>query len=270
MQFDLLIARFPYKGAEHPDTTDWLLKTQAKTLRDPRVGKVIMSKFDDTPITMTRNAALRLAKHHKVDYILMVDSDMSPDLPLEGAKPFWETSLDFALNHRHLPCVVGAPYVGPPPFSNVYVFYWANFMNDCPNPDYKLEQYTRHEAEFQSGIKEVAALPTGLVLIDTRALEFVEPPYFYYEWKDETESEKASTEDVTFTRDLSLAGVPMYCNWDSWAGHWKNYCAIKPVSPQVGQLRQKFSSQVKRELLADTKNGEVMVEPDLTGSYVPH
>jgi hypothetical protein len=43
------------------------------------------------------------------------------------------------------------------------------------------------------------------------------------------------------TRDLSLVGTqrlgynPVYCNWDSWAGHWKPKCVGKPqVVPASG------------------------------------
>lgn len=262
MKVSLCIARFPYKGAEHPDTTDWLLDTQRKIMRDPRIGEVYMIKLDDTPITMTRNAAVDFAQQKGVDYMLMIDSDMAPDLKEDGAKPFWDTSLNFVLAHRDKPCIVAAPYVGPPPHCNIYVFRWNNHMNDCPNPDHKLDQFTRSEAEMRVGIEEVAALPTGLMLIDMRAFKSINPPYFYYEWLDEREHRKASTEDVTFTRDISLAGVPIYCNWDSWAGHWKAYRGDKPKSVNVWQLREKFSLQVLGDLAAEMNKEAASIDAE--------
>jgi hypothetical protein len=108
------------------------------------------------------------------------------------------------------------------------------------NPDFQLEMYDRHTAYKMAGIQECAALPTGLIMYDMRAFELTEPrsvndkPWFYYEWNNHYCSEKASTEDVTQTRDLSMAGVqklgynPLYCNWDAWAGHWKPKCVGKP------------------------------------------
>src|SRR5262249_2426190 len=140
---------------------------------------------------------------------------------------FWDTTLEFMLAHNG-PCVVAAPYCGPAPHENVYVFRWASFQTGHPNPDNRLEAYTREEAAGLKSIQRAAALPTGLIMIDMRAIEAIKPPYFYYEWKTQEEMQKASTEDVTFTRDLAFAGIPIYCNWGAWAGHWKMKCVGKP------------------------------------------
>jgi hypothetical protein len=197
----------------------------------------------DTPITMTRNRAVLMAREHGVDVLVMVDSDMKPDI-LAGqpdAKPFFKSSFDFLVDHYHKgPCCIGAPYCGPPPVECVYVFRWNNWASENPNPDFQLEMYDRHTAVKLAGIQECAALPTGLIMYDMRCFDLTEPkadndkPWFYYEWKDRYASEKASTEDVTQTRDLSLVGTqklgysPVYCNWDAWAGHWKPKCVSKP------------------------------------------
>ncbi|MEK0126623.1 hypothetical protein, partial [Bordetella pertussis] len=89
--------------------------------------------------------------------------------------------------------------------------------------------YSRAEASQFTGIGEVAALPTGLIMYDMRIFDMLEPkdenskPWFYYEWADKYQSEKASTEDVSATRDMSLVGQqvlgysPVFCAWDSWA-----------------------------------------------------
>lgn len=246
-QLSVMFARFPYGAIDHPDVTDWLAATVHKAKTDPRISDVLRFKINDTPITMGRNRCLEEAKKRGVDILLMVDSDMSPDLPELGAQPFWESSFDFLLQH-HGPTVVAAPYCGPPPNSNVYVFRWANWQNwdHVPEPDMRLEQYSREEAAARSGMERVAALPTGLFLMDMRCLAALKPPYFYYEWTDHTESEKASTEDVTFTRDLSLAGIPIYCNWDSWAGHWKQFKVGKPHPISADQVAEKFRDAVAR------------------------
>jgi hypothetical protein len=39
---------------------------------------------------------------------------------------------------------------------------------------------------------------------------------------------KATTEDVYFSRNLALAGVPQYVLWDCWAGHIKPIVVDKP------------------------------------------
>jgi hypothetical protein len=61
-----------------------------------------------------------------------------------------------------------------------------------------------------------------------------EQSWFYYEWTDQYQQAKASTEDVTATRDISSHGTlelgynPLRVNWDAWAGHWKVKCVDKP------------------------------------------
>lgn len=242
----LMFVRFPYHGQDDADVTDWMIRTHHEAKNHPALEDTILHlKIDDTPITMTRNLAIEAALQNNVDLLLMIDNDMKPDLPGSRQKPFFSSTLDFMLKHDG-PCVVAAPYCGPPPLCNVYVFRWANWMNDSPNPDYRLEAFGREEAAMWTGIQEVAALPTGLILIDMRAIKKLDPPYFYYEWKDRTASVKASTEDVAFTRDLCLAGVPVYVNWDSWAGHWKRYLVEKPKPVCIDDIRQEFVNAVRR------------------------
>ena len=258
----VLFARFPFGRADDPDTTDWLVETVLKAKADPRVAEVLHWRIDDTPITLGRNRCLEAAKRAGADLVVMVDSDMKPDAYLASnpnrlgadplARPFWDTSFDFWWRHDG-PCLVAAPYCGPPPHENVYVFRWATYESDNPNTDLRLEQYPREEAAQRHGIEEAAALPTGLILIDLRALDTIKPPYFRYEWTDRTESEKASTEDVVFTRDISLAGVPNYVTWGSWAGHWKRKCVGRPALLTVDAVREQFIDAVLRGQRSDER-----------------
>jgi hypothetical protein len=68
---------------------------------------------------------------------------------------------------------------------------------------------------------------------------------FYYEWKDEWEDQKASTEDVAFTRDLNYAGVPVYCNYDAWAAHVKMKVVTKPENIDVNWVPRFLSDSHK-------------------------
>lgn len=257
----LLMARFPFGRSEDPDVTDWYADTLIEANAHPAIDKVCRYRMDDTPITMGRNRTIHLAKSQKVDFLLMVDSDMSPDaylesnpyhiLPHPGAEPFFRSSLDFLLKCREAAKsgVIAAPYCGPPPHENIYVFHWETRASDVPadQGNWTLEQYSRWEADKQRGITRVAALPTGLILIDMQALEKLEPPYTYYEWSDVNEMQKDSTEDVTFTRDLSLLGVPLYCHWDAWAGHWKRKCVGRPHIITEEAVGDKYRQAVLRE-----------------------
>lgn len=249
----IAFVRFPFPSQEHPDCLDWIVPTVIKARNDPRVSEILTMRFSDTPITMTRNRAMEYCRQNDVDVCIMLDSDMKPDayLPSNNYRkerdpsslPFWDSSLDFLWEHRKHrgPCLIAAPYCGPPPVENIYVFHWATRESDNPNPDLSLEQFSREDAARRSGIEQVAALPTGLIMMDVKGiLDRMQPPYFYYEWTDETASEKASTEDVTFTRDCSLAGIPCYVNWDAWAGHWKSKCVGRPFVLTQDAVNERF------------------------------
>lgn len=250
-KYKIMIARFPYGGAEESKCVDYLIKLSGILKADARVGEVISMAVNDTPITMTRNKVCRAAQLSKCDYLVMVDNDMVPDY--QATKPFWETSFDFALKHNG-PCIVAAPYCGPPPHENVYVFQWQTIQSDQPEEHFLLKQFTREQASVMVGIQEVAALPTGLFLMDVRALDKVKKPWFYYEYSDEYEMEKSSTEDVTFTRDCSLAGVPIYCNWDAWAGHVKRKIVGKPHVLRVEEVANMVQTAVKRGIHRNEKH----------------
>lgn len=259
----VMFARFPYGAIEHPNSVDWLVETVCKAKADPRIRDVFNVKLNDTPITMTRNRACKLAKDRGADFLVMLDNDMSPDLKLPGAKPFWDTSFDYAWRHYpHGPCAVAAPYCGPPPHENVYIFRWATYASDDPNPHYRLEQFTREEAAGRGGHEIVAALPTGLFILDVRALDRIPAPWFRYQWTDQYETHKASTEDVYFTRNLSLAGVPQVVNWDAWAGHVKPKTVGKPVVMTSDQVSDHFREALTRRQKADERLIMVGDDPD--------
>lgn len=261
-KYKVCIACFPGGGTTSMHTVPWLLETYGKMLADPRIGKgnVLFWHVADTPVTMTRNKALMFAEQHECDYVLMLDNDMRFDLPYEDAKPFWDEAFEFALKHKG-PCVIGAPYCGPPPNENVYVFRFENTMNDDPNPNFKLRPYDRHHAAELHGVQRVAALPTGLMLIDMKAVKELPHPRFYYEWTDGTHTEKASTEDVTFSRDLTYAGVPLYCTWDSWAGH---------IKPKLVGRPQQIPSDVVPVWMVDRALDIAMSDEEPERPYASH
>lgn len=244
-RYSLMYAWFPYGHHMDDRAAGWLAKSMIEIHKLDYIGNYTLWSQADTPITMVRNQCLLDAEKAGYDFVLMLDNDNLPDYELErnpDAKPFLKTALEFAINHPG-PCVVAAPYCGPPPHSCVYVFDWINFSNNTAQPDFSLEMVPRHEASLRKGFGRAAALATGVMLIDMRAIKRLKAwkkanPHlpqacFYYEWKDETESKKASTEDVVFTRDLSYAGIPLYAAWDSWAGHIKSVVMDKPFNLPV-------------------------------------
>lgn len=281
-KLNVLFAFFPYGGnggvsSEHPSIRDWWGKLTPKLLVDPRVGKFWNLDYCDTPVTMTRNAAAEDARKLGADLLFMIDSDQHPDLYLGAdplAKPFWDTSFDFLYERRlrGLKTVVGAPYCGPPPHECVYVFRWVTHESDKPDTDVRLEMWSREDAAFRAGIGPAAALPTGMILFDTAVFDVIKPPYFYYEYEGDgpqcphcgcgrpgPQSRKASTEDVTATRDILLFGREelgddvLFCNWDAWAGHYKPKCVGKPRPITTDQVGQKYRDAVLRNRRSDER-----------------
>jgi hypothetical protein len=78
------------------------------------------------------------------------------------------------------------------------------------------------------------------------AKQQAEQSWFYYEYTDQYQQHKGSTEDVTATRDISIHGMlelgynPLRVNWDAWAGHWKVKCVDKPVCLSVDDVSSKL------------------------------
>lgn len=277
-KYRVFVQRFPYGSVEHTPCVTWLMEFAQHVTKDPRFDVIFGKPLDDTPITMTRNRSVELAKKASADFLLMIDSDMDPDCELgtdPRVKEFWPTTIDFMLNHKG-PCVVGAPYCGPPPAENIYVFNWQN-METLDTKDLggmKIGQYSREHAFMLQGIQEVAALPTGLIVFDMRGFDRIEPPYFSYEYDNQgprcagcghpergPESSKASTEDVVTTRDLSIAGVPQYCNWDAWAGHRKVKTVRKPRPFTADGVAAKMHDAVKNRIRDDERLVDRKVPP---------
>lgn len=242
-QVDVLVVLFAYGGnggisSIIPELAVWLTKTVIKMKGDSRIGRIKPIVLSDTPVTMTRCRAVRIAQEEGYDIILMLDSDNEPDGYLGAdptAKPFWNVAFDFAYERlmRGEPTVIAAPYCGPPPHpvhesggEVPYLFEWMDNESDEEHPQRKLELLTRNEAARLRGIHPVAALPTGVCLFTTNIFDGPPKPYFDYEW-NEDHSEKRSTEDVYCTRNLSLWWavqkelIVCYAACDSWALHYK-------------------------------------------------
>lgn len=269
---DVLVILFAYGGnggtaSIIPELALWLTRTVIKMKANPRIGRIQPEILSDTPITLTRNKAIRMAQELGYDMVLMLDSDNEPDGYVGAdphAKPFWDVAFDFAYDRlvKGEPTVIAAPYCGPPPHpvdrpgcfhggEVPYLFQWIDNESDIDNPHRKLEMLTRNEAARLSGIHPVAALPTGVCLFTTNAFDGAPKPYFDYEW-NEDHSEKASTEDVYCTRNLSLFWKMkhdldvIYAACDSWALHHKPKRVGRPRVTPVEALAKNF-----RESLAD-------------------
>jgi hypothetical protein len=262
-QYKLLICRFPGNAQEHPRSAGYVIRLMgeiAAGMWTPQLQWADPYTVIDTPITMCRNRAVKYALDQGYDYILMIDSDMEPDLYADqGGDRFfdvawkfmmerrtqeeayretegdslrakyenWEELLDESLFSVFPPATIAAPYCGPPPSELCYVFQWANKAEEMP--PFKLSMIPRDSAAVRAGIQEVAALPTGLILYDARTFRKLPLPWYDYEWVDDEQTLKDTTEDVFQTRNASVLGMPQFCAWDCWAGHNKLKTVGKPV-----------------------------------------
>lgn len=261
----------------NPDLAMWWAKTYHEMKLDERISGVGSKIYSDTPITMTRNRAVRDAKANGCDMVLMLDSDNEPDGYMScggDAKPFWKTAFDFSYDRlvkQGLPTVIAAPYCGPPPppveqqyiVTNgdvtyaeqyggevPYLFQWSNRESDNPHANLKIDILTRNEASLLSGIHPVAALPTGVCLFTLNAFEGLPKPYFRYEMNEDG-SEKESTEDVVATRDISLfwkmtKGYDvLFATCDSWALHHKTKKVGRPQFVPVDSVAETLMEAIK-------------------------
>lgn len=243
----VLICRFPGEGFERQECVDWLIATAVGFKDSPDVEILPPHRIKDTPVDMSRNRACKIALDLGVDYLVMVDADIEPDY-LRGsdpeARPFLSTSLDFMKGIAE-PCIVAAPYCGAPPEEFVFVFEWV-CQGSVSRPDFRsrIEMIGRNEASRMIGFSQVPAIATGLMIIDTRVLRKMPHPWFYYESKDPEWTQKASTEDVTFSRDAALLNIPVYCNWQSWCRHWKSVGIGKPMRASVDIVHPRIAEMV--------------------------
>lgn len=293
-KLNVLFVFYSYAGnstgtSEISALRQWFVPLIVKLKTDPwyleRIGTIDEQTIADTPITMSRNQSVVLARECGADVLVMVDSDMVPDVHLKSdphAQPFFESSFKFLYEHFDKgPAVIAAPYGGCPPHENMFVFCWDTLMNAGDETRFVLRQYERDEARKMAGIQHAAALPTGLIMYDVRAFELIEPSskpksetlddllcgkitkaqalhamqdgWFHYEWHDQRAHKKASTEDVQNTRDISLAGQavlgfnPVYCNWDAWAGHNKVWTVGKPQKYTTENISTSFQQAVQNK-----------------------
>jgi len=238
-----------------------------------RLHDIWLNSYADCPVTMTRNLAIKDAQTLGADLLLMIDSDMFPDVHVgedSDAVPFMDAAFDRIYElYDQGPRVIAAPYGGAPPHENCFEFKWSQHANLGEESPFELRQFTREECVLMSGIHPCAAVATGLIMYDMRCFDLIEPPYFNYEWSDKTQSSKSSTEDVQNTRDISLAGInqlgynPVECAWSSWAGHLKNWCVKKPGLFNEMNIAANLSKALTRR---SPQNGRKVVVENLLGS----
>lgn len=237
----IMLARFPYGGSERTELVDWTASAVLWASKQKDIdGSLKLWHVNDTPITMCRNLAVEAALANDIDILVMVDSDMAPDI--DRGHPFLPHAFEFikARWHRE-PTIISAPYLTGGSSYNPIMGVWRTHRDGF---DIKAEVYTREEAAAFTGIQPCSLQGTGLMAIDMRIFTGFDvngvtvklpKPYFYYEYTDVSNSVKASTEDMVFTRNVSLLFAKHeleigYVDWDAWATHVKTQFVGKPYT----------------------------------------
>ena len=106
--YRVMIARFPGNNSEHPASSGYVMKLIESITRDflseeegdgGTVSSIVPHKEIGTPITCLRNKTVGCAIAADCDYLLMIDSDMDPDI-VPGAPLFWDTAWKFMINRQ--------------------------------------------------------------------------------------------------------------------------------------------------------------------------
>lgn len=221
----LLFVRPTGWGTERPEAGRYYAKICNEASRYPglEIGEY---NPQNARIHQGRNAAVKAALEHGYDLVLMLDPDMDPDRYVgkdPQAKPFFQTAWNLMASHDG-PCICAAPYCGRSPDNNVHVF--------ARQQDDEITRVPRWQAAEQTGWMEVEAVGTGLMLIDTDVFRLVDAPWFEDVWADKEQTNLARSQDTSFCLKARKAGVPIYVNFDCWAGHFQIECVERPERPE--------------------------------------
>ena len=253
----MMIARFPYGGTERTEIVDWTASLVTWSKKQHNIDTCLLWNVSDTPITMCRNLAVTAAIANNIDILIMIDSDMSPDI--DRSKPFVPEAFEFIKSRWHTaPTIIAVPYLSAGPDYVPTIGRWRSFKNGF---EVKTDLYTREEASAMSGIQPCSLMGTGVMAMDMRIFTGFEisgemvklpPPWFYYEYTDEYQTQKASTEDMVFTRNASMVfgahGIEIgYCHWDCWAYHVKTQFVGKPWDTHLMDVVPVFSDKLLHE-----------------------
>lgn len=220
--YRVMVARLAVSGWHRAEVADFCLYASQHAHDNPLIGGIVHSKFGQTPAPVARNAAVAEAQRENIDVLVMIDDDMV----VPGA--FFGRACSFLFSH-HGPAAIGVPYVCGGQNQRVQVFEWTTQANGAREHGFRSSHIPREDAARRTGIEQVLNIGTGCVAYNLSAFAKIAPPHFDYRYTDQTHSVLAETEDFYCHRKLYAAHVPVFVDWDSWAGHVKESKLSKPA-----------------------------------------
>lgn len=225
---NILIARTCSYQAEHPRLGSWLFHMGIDLGRDERVGACATTDDNRHRIHNSRNHMARYALDNGFHYLCFVDPDMHPDFRVghdfcdlkqqpdarPWARPFLRSSLDFMLTTQ---CgVVASPAVSGPPARRVNV--WTVKSLDEPPVNVTPDEFAR----MKPGFVQVAAIGTGLMLIDVDVFRKLPEPWFedvYHEGSPQYDPDQS--QDCAFCFKCNQHRIAVYANLFAPSRHMK-------------------------------------------------
>jgi hypothetical protein len=219
---------------EHPDVRLWSIGAVNWLSREGLLKDLHLHTNNNNRIYAARNSAVEEAKARKCDFLLFCDPDMRPDACLDvhgpnnpdlrsWARPFLQSSME--LMHNEYCGVIGAPAVTGPPDCKVNVFVQRH--------DQSFSRITREEyAQVEPCFMQVAAIGTGLMLIDMEVFNVLKPPYFADQLNPtpgDPHTDVLKSQDSVFCLKCNEAKIPVFANFFSPAGHHKTDCYLPPT-----------------------------------------
>ena len=205
-----------------------------------RVQDLYIVPTKQVPAPVARNKCVKKARERGVDILFQIDDDMAPSLG------FFEAALDFLMDQRE-PSAIGVPYCTAPPLEDVTVFELTTRESDAPERNIKMDRIRREDAARSTGIERVVNMGTGLIAYDMRVFDKLKTPYYRYGY-NEDETEVIETEDCWCHRHMAMAGIPLYCHWDFWSGHWKSKLVGKPSLIKQDDLADIYIKEARANL----------------------
>lgn len=220
-KFKVMLGRPVGQGSEKTDVGTFLMQFALFCRDHPRIEQMCEAESVSSRILLNRNIIMAEAIKQECDFLLMIDPDMSPDMYGRGedrkpfVRDFLESSFKFLLENPFN--IIAAPASGDPPKRLVNVF--------TTNLDGTARRMTHTETRdrwLNPSIEQVHAIGTGLILIHMPVIKVLEQPYFDDVYANVEKTELSLSQDIYFTQNLTLAGVGVFCNWYSFAGHIKS------------------------------------------------
>lgn len=232
------IAVFEYNSMCRREVRRWYGNTLIKLNTEKRIRGYSVYEMDQIGTDTARNAAVKSAQEDGVDFLFMIDHDVDPDFKKKAEHPdFYSVAMAMA-DQLDFPFMLGAPYCASfdGKEERVLVFRYQDRSSEDPEHEMVLYTLSRGESARKHGVEEVDAIGTGLTFFDMRCFDKLAKPYFKYEY-DADHTRITITEDVFIFARFRAAGIPVYCAWDNWLGHWKQKRSGIPemIAPQMIQ-----------------------------------